>query len=44
MKVQCLIPLEDTDDGLMVVIFWRGLSDDSLEPLVKVHKDVPTLL
>lgn len=44
MPVQRLLRFEDTDDGLMVVVRWRGRSDDTLEALEKVHEDVPVLL
>ena len=36
--------LEDTDDGLMVKVRWRGVPEDSLEPIEKIHEDVPQLL
>ena len=38
--------LEETEDGIMVHVRWRGLpnSEDTLEPLQRVHEDVPQML
>ena len=46
MPVSCLMRLEDTEDGLKVLVRWKGLpnSEDSLEPLARVYEDVPQML
>lgn len=46
MTVQRLMGLEEHSDGLYVVVRWKGLpdSDDTLEPIAKVHEDVPAML
>lgn len=46
MEVQRLLGLVDTGDGLMVQVRWKGLpdSEDTKEPLRKVHEDVLELL
>ena len=38
--------LEEHDDGLYVVVHWKGLphSEDTLEPLGKVYEDLPRML
>lgn len=45
MPVQRLMRLEDTDDGLIVQVRWRGLpeSENSMEPAGNVYEDVPQL-
>lgn len=46
MAVQRLMRLVDTQDGMMVQVRWRGVtnSDDTLKPLQKLFEDVPQLL
>lgn len=46
MQVQRLMRLVETDDGLMVLVRWKGLpnSEDTMEPVKKIHEDVPVLL
>ena len=38
--------LEEHDDGLDVLVGWKGLlySEDTLEPLGNVYEDVPRIL
>lgn len=45
MGVHCLVRLVDSEDGLMMQIRWRGLPDsqDTVESIAQVEKDVPTL-
>lgn len=46
MDVQRLMWLMETEDGIMVQVRWRGLSesDDTVEPLAKIYQDVPALV
>jgi len=46
MPVQRLLRLENGPDGLMVAVRWRGLptSADTLEPIARIHEDVPRML
>jgi len=46
MVVARLLRLEEHEDGLYVVVRWKGLpnSEDSVEPLEKVYEDVPRML
>ena len=45
MPVQRLMHLVETDAGLMVRVRWRGLpaSEDTDEPIQRVHEDIPGL-
>lgn len=46
MLVSRLLRLVEQDDQLCVLVRWKGLEDteDTLEPLQRVHEDVPQLL
>lgn len=46
MVVARLPRIKKTDGVLFVAVRWKGLlaSDDTLEPIPRVHKDVPDLL
>ena len=46
MPVSRLLRLLDTEDGIKVLVRWKGLPDteDSAEPLQNVYEDVPQLL
>lgn len=46
MPVQCLMPLVNTSNSVMVMVRWRGLpeSEDTVKPLEKVYEDVPLRL
>ena len=46
MAISRLLRLEDNEDGIYVVIRWKGLSasGDTSEPLAQVYADVPDLL
>ena len=46
MPVARLLRLEDTEDGLHVVVRWKGLPDteDTLEPIERVFEDVPEMV
>ena len=46
MPVARLMGLEDSRNGLKVLVRWKGLdnSEDSLEPLQNVFEDVPTMV
>ena len=46
MPVARLMGLEDTENGIMVHVRWRGLpnTEDTLEPLQQVYDDVPQML
>ena len=46
IPVARLLRLEDKPEGLMVAVRWKGLtnSEDTLEPLDRVYKDVPQML
>lgn len=43
MSVQRLLRLVETEEGLHVLVRWRGLpeSEYTLEPVEKVFQDVP---
>lgn len=46
MDVERLMCLTETEDGTMVQVRWRDLleSDDTVETLAKLYKDVPALV
>lgn len=46
MVIHRLLRLVENGSGIYVVVRWRGLpeSEDTLEPLVNIYKDVPQLL
>ena len=46
MPVARLMRLVDTEEGLKVLVRWKGLSnnDDTLEPVTKIYEDVPQML
>lgn len=46
MPVQRLMRLIESEEGLFVLICWRGMpqTEETLEPLNKIHEDVPQLL
>ena len=46
MPVARLLRLVDEQDGMKVLIRWKGLSKSEaiLEPLERVYKDVPAML
>jgi len=46
MPVQRLLKLAKIDNDIKVLIRWKGLpqSEDSWEPILNVHEDVPQLL
>lgn len=45
MVVSRRMKLYETNDGLMVKVRWKGLSDtdDTLEPISKINEDLPIL-
>lgn len=44
MLVQLLMGLEDPVDGIKVRVRWHGIPEDTIEPIVKVYKDVQQLV
>ena len=46
MQIARLMRLEDTTNGLKVIVLWKGLekSEDSSEPLKNVYEDVPQMV
>ena len=46
MSAARLMSLVDTEDGLKVIVRWKGLpnSEDTEEPLERVFEDVPQML
>lgn len=45
MPVSSMLFLVETDEGIEVLVMWKGLSygEDTLEPIQKVNEDVPKL-
>lgn len=46
MRMHRLLKLVDNEEGMKVLIRWKGLpsTEDTFEPLKKIHEDVPGLL